>query len=163
MGRSSSEAMPEIGRDKMAIKKITCCIDFSENAGAAFGMALEMADKFQAKLYVVHVLPPMVNPVLTEPEWVMPEEPKKSLILKLEERIQQEYCSKIEADLDYEIKVLDGHVSSEIIGFIEKNSVDLVITGSYGSSGMGLVIFGSVAKRVAHKAPCSVMIVREKN
>jgi len=27
---------------------------------------------------------------------------------------------------------------------------------------MGLVIFGSVANRVARKAPCSVMIVREK-
>jgi nucleotide-binding universal stress UspA family protein len=27
---------------------------------------------------------------------------------------------------------------------------------------MGLVIFGSVAKRVAHKAHCSVMIAREK-
>ncbi|MDY7037583.1 MAG: universal stress protein [Thermodesulfobacteriota bacterium] len=147
----------------MAIKKITCCIDFSDNSRAAFGMALEMADTFQAKLYIIHVLPPMVNPVLADPGWVLPEEPKKSLILKLEERIQQEYCSQIERDLDYEIKVLDGHVSSQIIGFLEQNKVDLVITGSYGSSGMGLVIFGSVAKRVAHKAPCSVMIVREKN
>jgi len=27
---------------------------------------------------------------------------------------------------------------------------------------MGLVLFGSVANRIAHKAPCSVMIVRSK-
>jgi len=26
----------------------------------------------------------------------------------------------------------------------------------------GLVFFGSVAKRLAHKAPCSVMIVRQR-
>ena len=38
--------------------------------------------------------------------------------------------------------------------------MDLVVLGSYGLTGMGLVIFGSVAKRVARKAPCSVMIAR---
>jgi universal stress protein A len=36
-----------------------------------------------------------------------------------------------------------------------------VVMGSYGLSGMGLVVFGSVAKRITHKAPCSVMIVRK--
>ena len=44
--------------------------------------------------------------------------------------------------------------------FIEEKKIELVILGAYGLSGMGLVVFGSVAKRVAHKAPCSVMIVR---
>jgi universal stress protein A len=84
------------------------------------------------------------------------------LILNIEERINEEYESKINDDIDYESIVLDGHVSSEIIRFLQEKEVDLVITGSYGASGMGLVIFGSVAKRIAHKAPCSVMIVRQK-
>ena len=146
----------------MTIKKITCCVDFSENARAAFETSLEMAKRFQAKLYVVHVIPPVVNPMLMGTEWIMPEEPKRSMILNIEERMKQEYDAKINGDIDYELIVLDGHVSSEIIRFLEEKEVDIVITGSYGASGMGLVIFGSVAKRVAHKAPCSVMIVREK-
>lgn len=146
----------------MTMKKITCCVDFSENAEAAFMAALEMAGKFQAKLYVLHVIPPMVNPMFADAEWVVLEEPKKISISNVEERIQQEYGSRIEEEIDHELVVLDGHVSSEVIRFLEENDVDLVITGSYGASGMGLVIFGSVAKRVAHKAPCSVMIVRGK-
>jgi universal stress protein A len=36
------------------------------------------------------------------------------------------------------------------------------VVGAFGLSGMGLVLFGSVAKRISHKAPCSVMIVRRK-
>lgn len=146
----------------MTIKRITCCVDFSENARFALQRAVEMAEKFGAKLYVIHVLPPAVNPLETEAEWVIPEEPKKSLILKIEEKMAQEYGSKIVEDVDSELLVLDGHVSSEIIRFLEENKIDLVVLGSYGASGMGLVLFGSVANRVAHKAPCSVMIVRSK-
>ena len=146
----------------MTIKKIACCVDFSENAHLALQRAAELAEKFQAKLYVIHVLPPVVNPVETEADWVMPEEPKKSLILKIEEKMAQEYGSKIAHDVDSELLVLDGHVSSEIIRFLEENKIDLAVLGSYGASGMGLVLFGSVANRVAHKAPCSVMIVRSK-
>jgi len=146
----------------MTIKRITCCVDFSENARFALQMAVELAEKFGAKLYVIHVLPPAVNPLETEAEWMIPEEPKKSLILKIEEKMAQEYGSKIAEDVDSELLVLDGHVSSEIIRFLEEKKIDLAVLGSYGASGMGLVLFGSVANRVAHKAPCSVMIVRSK-
>jgi universal stress protein A len=146
----------------MTIDKIACCVDFSENADAAFSAALEMAEKYHAKLFAVHVLPPIMNPLITDTEWVLPEEPKKSLILKLEERLQEKYISRVGQAIEYELIVLDGHVSSEILRFLEENDVDLVIMGSYGLSGAGLVLFGSVSKRVAHKAPCSVMIVRSR-
>ena len=144
----------------MTIKKMTCCVDFSKNAGKAFEKALAISEKFGAKLYVIHVLPPVVNPVMMDKEWPQLEAPDKSLVLKVEERLQEDYGSKIGKSADYELLVLDGHISSEIIAFLEKSKSDLVVMGSYGSSGMGLVLFGSVAKRVAHKAPCSVMIVR---
>jgi len=146
----------------MSIKKITCCVDFSENAEAAFMTAIGMARMSQAKLYVVHVLPLVVNPMVVDTEWILPEGPKESMISDVIKRVQQEYGSKIPDEIDFELVVLEGHVSSKIISFLEDNGVDLVITGSYGASGMGLVIFGSVANRVARKAPCSVMIVREK-
>ena len=144
----------------MTIKKIACCIDFSENAERAFDRALEIAGKFRAKLYVVHVLPPVVNPVLADMDLTWPDEPKKSLILKVEERIEREYGARIKGIIHSELVVLDGHVSTEILRFLEESEMDLVVLGSYGATGMGLVLFGSVANRVSHKAPCSVMIVR---
>jgi len=144
----------------MTIRSITCCVDFSENAMAAFDKAVEIAEKFKAKLYVIHVLPPPFNPLATDAEWVFEEEPKKALIIKIEEKMQQDYGSKAAERIDYELVVLDGHVSSEILRFLEKKGTDLVVLGSYGASGMGLVLFGSVANRIAHTAPCSVMIVR---
>ena len=146
----------------MTMKRIACCVDFSRNAEAAFTVALEMAEKYSAKLFVLHVLAPVINPLLTETEWVIPTEPDKSLILNIEERMQQEYASRIRKDIEFELVVRDGHVSTEILRFIEEQDVDVVIMGSYGLSGAGLVFFGSVAKRVAHKSHCSVMIVRSQ-
>jgi universal stress protein A len=145
----------------MAEKQIACCVDFSQNADAAFVTALEMAEKYQAKLLVVHVLPVVINPVLTA-EWVLPEEPKNDKIVELKKRMQEEYGERIGNKVDYQLIVLDGHVSTEILTFLNENPVDVVVVGSYGLTGMGLVFFGSVAKRISYKAPCSVMIVRDR-
>jgi universal stress protein A len=148
----------------MTIQKIACCVDFSDNAEAAFRTAMEMAKKYEAKLSVVHVQPPVVDPILIDPDWYQPQEaPKKTLISRVEEKVRETYGTRSEKDIESEMVILYGHISSEIINFLEKEKVNLVILGAYGTSGMGLVVFGSVAKRVAHRAHCSVMIVREKN
>jgi universal stress protein A len=146
----------------MLIKRIAFCTDFSTTAEAAFVEAFDLARKYQAKLFLIHVLPPVINPLTTETEWVLPVEHSNALILNLEERMQQEYGSRLADHIDYELVILNGHVSSEILAFLEKNRIDLAVMGAYGLSGMEFVLFGSVAKRVVHKAPCSVMIVRSR-
>ena len=93
----------------------------------------------------------------------MPEEPRESLVQQIEEKMAQVYGNRMNGRVEYRLVVLDGHVSTELIKFLEGSPIDVVVLGAYGLSGMGLVIFGSVAKRVAHKAPCSVMIVRSRN
>jgi universal stress protein A len=156
-------ATPQQRRGSMPIKRIVCCTDFSENAEAAFTAALEMAEKYTADLTVIHVLPPPINPTLADTGWIMPEEPRESLVQQIEALMAQKYGSRINGRVDYRLVVLDGHVSSEIITFLHENPIDVVVMGAYGLSGMGLVIFGSVAKRVAHKAPCTVMLVRSRD
>ena len=146
----------------MSIRQIACCTDFSKNSEAAFEAAVDLATKYEAKLTILHVLPPVINPVLMDTELILTSETNKSLLLKLEERMTQEYGDRIDRTIKYEMLVLEGHISSEIINYLEENPIDLVVMGAYGFSGMGLVIFGSVAKRVSHRAPCSVMIVRKK-
>ena len=146
----------------MSIIKIAFCTDFSENAREAVMTAIEIAGKYKALLSIIHILPPVINPMVGEGSWILTDEPKESLILKLEEQMQKEYGAKIGEDIKYDFVVLDGHVSTEILKYLKENQTDVVIMGSFGLSGMGLVFFGSVAKRVAHKAPCSVMIVRRQ-
>lgn len=146
----------------MSINRIVCCTDFSDHAEAAFERALDLARRYTATLYVVHVLPPVVNPMLSDADMMLPEHPDENLVVGLNERMQEVYGSRIPEAMEAELVVRDGHVSTEIIRFIEETDADLAVVGAFGLSGMGLVLFGSVAKRLAHKAPCSVMIVRQR-
>lgn len=146
----------------MTIKRILCCVDFSSNADDAFNASMEMAEKFGAQLHLLHVLPPVVNPLVTDIDIAIPEVSSKALVQKLEEQMIEEYASKIDPAIDHVVAVKDGHVSSEILNYLLDETIDLVILGAYGLSGVELVLFGSVAKRIAHKAPCSVMIVRTR-
>ena len=146
----------------MAVKQIVCCTDFSEHAEAAFQTALDMAERYQAKLYLIHVMPPVVNPMLTDNDLMLPDHVDENLVVGLNERMQEVYGNRVPESMSHELVVRDGHVSTEIIRFIEETDADLAIVGAFGLSGMGLVLFGSIAKRIAHKAPCSVMIVRDK-
>lgn len=147
----------------MAFKRILCCVDFSSNSENAFKVSMEMAEKYGAKLHLLHVLPPVVNPLITDIDIAIPEASSKALVQKVEERMFETYGNRIDPGMDHVISVKDGHVSSEIINYLLDETIDLVILGAYGLSGVELVLFGSVAKRIAHKAPCSVMIVRNQD
>ena len=57
----------------MGVNQIVCCSDFSDHSEAAFQTALDLAQRYNAKLYVVHVLPPVVNPMLTDADLMLPE------------------------------------------------------------------------------------------
>jgi nucleotide-binding universal stress UspA family protein len=55
-----------------------------------------------------------------------------------------------------------GEPAKEIIDYVEKNGIGLVIMASHGRSGPGRWAFGSVAEKVMRSLDIPVMIVREK-
>jgi len=144
----------------MIINKILCCVDFSSNANKAFKTSIDLADKYSAELHLMHVVPLVINPLITEIDVALPEESSKALVKMLEDQMIEEYCTRIKDSINFVISVKNGHVSSEILNYLKNENIDLVILGACGLSGVELVLFGSVAKRIVHKSPCSVMIVR---
>ena len=109
----------------MSIRTIACCTDFSSNSEAAFLTSIDMAKKYKAKLVILHVLPPLYNPVLMDAEMLPSVEADQSLRLKLEERMAQEYSERIDSEIEHQRVVLEGHVSTEILTYLEQNPIDL--------------------------------------
>jgi nucleotide-binding universal stress UspA family protein len=56
-----------------------------------------------------------------------------------------------------------GYPADEIIKMAEKEKVDLIVIGSIGKTGLEHLLIGSVSENVVRKAPCPVLVVREKN
>lgn len=63
------------------------------------------------------------------------------------------------AAVDCEVETSDGAASKEIIAAAERHEARLIVVGSRGLT--GLRALGSTGERVAHNAPCSVLIVRQ--
>lgn len=141
------------------------CTDFSENADFAFLTARDLAWHYGSTLHIVHV---MVNFSLSPPihATYMPIEYDPNFVEQVteaaRETIQNRYVAQLKEKQPYEIHLLSGYASTEIIRLSEVNDFDLIVMGSHGLTGLAHVLFGSTADRVVRKAPCSVMAIRPK-
>ncbi len=145
------------------VKNIAFCTDFSDNADRAFLIAKDLAWRYGAVLHIVHV---MVNFSVSPPihATYMPIEYDPSFVEQVteaaRETIQTRYVSQLKEKQPFEIHLLSGYSASEIIRAAKESTIDLIVMGSHGLTGIAHVLFGSTADRVVRKAPCSVLTVR---
>lgn len=137
---------------------IMCCTDLSERSLTAFKAAVELARTHGARLSLLHVVVPHTTllPGLPRPGHEMDDQ---EIVELLEDHLRREYLS-LAPELDCRIWLRRGHPSVEILNQLEESDVDLVVLGSEGLSGMGLVILGSVAERVLRRAKVSCLVYR---
>lgn len=149
--------------NKGLFKHIGFCTDFSENADQAFVVARDLAAQFGATLHIIHVMvsfslsPPVhatYMPIEYDPNFI--EEVTQSA----RKAIQEKYVANIPDGITYDVNLLSGYASTEIINTAESKKIDLIVMGSHGLTGLAHVLFGSTADRVVRKAPCSVLTVR---
>lgn len=63
-------------------------------------------------------------------------------------------------DAVVETKVASGSPADAIVYFVEENDVDLIVMSSHGRTGSKRWVYGSVAEKVMHHAPCATVIIR---
>ncbi len=155
----------------MALKyeKILYCTDFSEDADYAFLTALDMAEKYQARLFILHVLHSPYKYMRSIVDEQCPGEEEafisQELIEKSLKNLKERYEPKMGGFQQYEFQVVGGVPFVEIIRFARAQNVDFIVLGAAGSSDLDRITFGSTAENVARRAHCTVMAIRypEKN
>jgi nucleotide-binding universal stress UspA family protein len=137
------------------IKYILAAYDGSEQAEKAFGLALDLASKYQAKLTVVAVarFPEPSEDVETEAMVENAEEHYKELFKTLNDKA-------ILLGINPEFKILAGHPAEQIVDFAEQQGVDHIVLGHRGNTFFHRWLLGSVAKQVMIYAHCAITIAR---
>jgi nucleotide-binding universal stress UspA family protein len=145
-------------------KKILFCTDFSENAHWAFTYALNLAKTYKGKLLILHVTP---DPAFVYPDTLnayISEETLQKLEASEEEKMDRElntyYVQKMDGFEDYKTLLKKGAAFYEIIKTVKEESVDLVVMGTHGRTGLDHILFGSTAEKVVRKSPCPVLTIR---
>lgn len=144
----------------MEIKKIVFATDFSAGSNYTAPYAADMARKFGAKLYVIHVIQDMGKMT----SWYAPKVNMKELEKTMEEKSKQELqlcCTEGFGDFkNVEYRLLKGAPYEQILKFQQDNKADLIVIGIIGGHNTGKEnAFGSTADRVVKNARCPVLTV----
>jgi nucleotide-binding universal stress UspA family protein len=55
----------------------------------------------------------------------------------------------------------EGEPAQALLSVADEQDADLIVVGARGLTGLERFLLGSVTSKLAHHAPCSLMIVRE--
>jgi nucleotide-binding universal stress UspA family protein len=113
------------------------------------------------EIFVIYVFPLPSDPECYEGVVSLPTEASDDRVAEVAGPILAktlEVLAEVESKVN-EV-VLVGNPAEEIVQFAMNLGVDLVVVGTRGRSPRKELYLGSVSSAVAHRAPCSVLIVR---
>ncbi len=146
----------------MNLHSILVATDFSDCSGAAFQAAKNLAQTFQAKIILVHVINQRSVEYLTEFLKANPDTLIPKLRLMAEEHLNEFLKRWNSEGIEVESMVAVGVPFQEISVIARELAVDLITIGGCGRGGRGHieeVFFGSTAEKVVRLLPCPVLCV----
>jgi nucleotide-binding universal stress UspA family protein len=142
------------GSTRIQLQNILFLTDFSPAANAAIPYAAEVAKRFGAKVFALHMRTPVINPMTEPATWAGLEEAAEA-----EATNQRETLRKSFAGLDPQVLIEEGDLYAKVLEVVEKNKIDLIVLGTRGRSGVAKFFLGSVAEEIFRQAPCPVFTV----
>ena len=163
------------------IKKILYATDISENAHYAFAYAVSLANLYNAKIVILHVLTEIPNldssvqAYIDAERW---EEIKERNLKEVEATLAgkkrdhvvirealDQFCEDVKSVSEEEfetdeIVIKRGNTVNTILEESQKRNCDLIVMGTQGHGILAEVMMGSTAKKVIRRSPIPVLVVR---
>jgi nucleotide-binding universal stress UspA family protein len=141
-------------------RRVLVALDGSAAAEAVLRFLLEIAGPLDMTVLLIRVLEPMPPMVRGSVRQLVLED------IASRRRDAEEYLAPIAAALrakgvDVSWQVRRGHAAEEILAAAAESSVDLIAMATHGRTGLGRLLFGSVAETVLRQAPVPVFMIRQ--
>ncbi|MGB0788830.1 MAG: universal stress protein [Marinirhabdus sp.] len=140
--------------------KILVPTDFSPQATQALGVALQLADKFNGEIYLLHSLEMPLHLARSGDTGTMPE---SLYYIKLAEKRFLELFENLATHIAIQQTIGHGEIYDDINEVVEKNGIDLIVMGSHGSSGFREMFIGSNTEKVVRTANIPVMVIKNEH
>ncbi|HAK88368.1 MAG: hypothetical protein A2077_06890 [Nitrospirae bacterium GWC2_46_6] len=140
------------------LKKILAAFDGSPQSYKAFDFAIEMSmmcPEAAVEIIALSVAQPPEPADIVEVDAVIDSATQhyEELFKGLREKAKGK-------NIEIKTEVVVGHPADQIIRYAKEKQCDMVIVGQKGKSKIENWLLGSVSKRVATYAPCTVTIVK---
>jgi universal stress protein A len=139
--------------------------DFSEDSEQALQTALDIAVKYHARVFLLHVLGGTLQQAIGDYhiDQRTLERILNESILFSDEKFQ-ETLEKFPKTREVKVitEVRKGFPLEEILRETAERGVDLIVIASHGKTGLKKYFLGSVADKVIKEARCPVLLVRNQ-
>ena len=139
------------------ITRILCPVDFSDCSRHAVDHAAALAQWYEARLTLLHVLEPFIVPDGPAP-YVRPVAPLVDRSA-LEADIAGFAGHLRDRNIPFDTVIADGPAAAAITDTAAELGSDLIVIGTHGRGGFEHLLLGSVAERVLRTAGCPVLVV----
>jgi len=139
----------------IALARVLVATDFSSASQAALLYALSIARRYDATLYLAHVVRPDTfrresdaSPAATDEAWREGQRLTTDLLVSGQLR-----------GIPHKLLVAQGEIWDGLAPLLQENQIDLLVVGTRGRSGLAKMLLGSVAESIFRQASCPVLTV----
>lgn len=152
------------------VKKILVALDRSEYKTKVTSFAVTLAKALGAELTAIHVIDKSTLKAATDMlgyyRGGKVEEYQDAYEQRLKEQAEEllgevkVLADKEDVKADTKVLLHAASIPNEIIAYAKNNTMDIIVVGTKGMTGIGKFLMGSVADTVAAHASCTVLLVR---
>lgn len=145
------------------MKNILVPTDFSDCAHHAAEVAIQLARKSDAMLHFIHLLDVPID-------WLYPGADMDKRYPDVDQRVRkarhqlealvkeaEQQGTKAKADIEY------NQDYSVVITYIAQHTIELVVMGSHGVSGIRELFIGSTTQKVVRLSPIPVLVIKQRS
>ncbi len=139
-----------------AVRRILVPVDFSDASESAIRHAKEVALTYGAKIDLLHVVE---EPVYPSAYGVEADFPSEDVIDRVETKLGD--IAREEIGIEHVVvKAVIGNPARDILDYVEKEDIDLIVQATHGRTGLDHMLIGSVTERVLRQSPTPVFAVK---
>lgn len=137
----------------MIAKRILVPTDFSDCSKSALHLAVALANgQKETSIVVLHAVASALPSYDEELGVLEPEALRTEL---------EALAASRHHDVQIDAKICYGEPNVEILNLAKKESIDLIVMGTHGRTGLMEYLVGNTAETVMRKATCPVLMVRD--
>lgn len=142
-------------------RKILVPFDFSEHSRRALATARDLAADYGARLELLHVIEPIMEP---HPYVPLHYRSEAFALPELMARVREDLGPIVEEVVgdkaDVTIEVREGNPAWQIAEHADEVEADLIVIATHGRTGIARFFLGSVTERVVRGAACPVLTLK---
>jgi nucleotide-binding universal stress UspA family protein len=144
------------------MKKILVPCDFSDSAVQAFIFAFQIAQQSKGEIILLHVIEiPVLRGTIQVPALYFEESFLNDMNVSAEKKFEELKSKWTNGAINVRSMVEHGPITKTIIRIAEENSVDLIVMGTQGATGIKEFLVGSNTEKVVRFSPLPVLAIRK--